>query len=143
MKDAKGHGSAAHGGGVDQIGRPPVWYHGSPKAAQIKKSGFSLANVSKNSGSRGITGTGVYITNNMNQAGLYGKVFQAEPNPGLKLFTPKDTISDLFGSHTNYGDPDKITSYYRNQGYDGIHIRGQNGQESIVVFDPKNVKAKS
>jgi len=34
MKDAKGHGSAAHGGGVDQIGRTPltlpVWYHGSP-----------------------------------------------------------------------------------------------------------------
>lgn len=34
MKDAKGHGSAAHGGGVDQIGRGPVqpgmWYHGSP-----------------------------------------------------------------------------------------------------------------
>ena len=31
MKDAKGHGSAAHGGGVDQVGRVPVqpgvWYH--------------------------------------------------------------------------------------------------------------------
>lgn len=34
MKDVKGHGSNAHGSGVDQIGRAPMqpgmWYHGSP-----------------------------------------------------------------------------------------------------------------
>jgi len=143
MKDAKGHGSdprGAHTAGVQQVGQP--LYHGSPKAAQIKRQGFSLDTISKNSGSLGITGTGVYVTSDPKRAALYGTVLDVGLAPGLKLFQPTDTLVDLFGSHTNYGDPDKIANYYRSKGYDGIKIAGQGGHQTAVIFDPKNVKVR-
>ena len=82
------------------------------------------------------------MTTNKDHAALYGSTVGVEPVAGLKMFSPKDFIGDLFNPKTDYGDPDKITQVYQKEGYDGIVVSGRNGQKTAVVFNPANVKVK-
>jgi len=108
-----------------------------------KKAGgyFHGGDLSKaSSENTGMYGNGLYITNDMERAKDYGSVNKVNLD-GLNLFESKDTLTDLFGRDTNYGDSAKITQKYKAQGFDGIRVVGKDGAEEIVVFDPKKVKS--
>ncbi len=111
-----------------------IAYHGTNNSSDIIKNGFSLNYTSKNSGYPGVLGVGIYATTIKDRAKLYGKniVKISIPNR-LNLYKIFNSL-DLYIKETDYGDPYKITKYFKQKVYDGIHI-----QDEIVIFDPKNI----
>ena len=132
-------GSAPEGGGGGENEWETLGYHGTDSANKILNGGFNLSAVGKGSDYPGILGVGVYVDTSLDRgtAKLYGKdIIGVKIKHSLKLFdATKDTMV-LYTSKTDYGDPAKITEYYKKLGYDGIKATGQ-----TVIFDPTNVKA--
>lgn len=127
----------------DRVSQGEKYYHGSPKAEEIKKTGFNVAKPGENSGYPGVYGEGVYLTNEAGRAKLYGDVLQVKHDPNIKLFEPTDVTAELFGPETKYGDPKMIKEYVQKMGYDGVRMKGKNGAEEIVIFDPSKVNVYS
>lgn len=111
--------------------------HGTDAGAAIERDGFSLGTAGKQSGSKGLIGTGIYLDTSADKgiAPLYGKtILSVQIKQGLKFLDVAD-VRSLYTKETAYGDSDKITSMLRAQGYDGVRAGDQ-----AVVFDPANVR---
>jgi hypothetical protein len=118
-------------------------YHGSPNAESLEKIGFDLSKAGSTSGYKGVYGTGIYLTNELERAELYGKPIDIRISPDTKLWKieAKDAINNLFTSATKYGDPDLIRELAINKGYDGIEITNSDvGAKETVIFDPSKIK---
>ena len=121
-------------------------YHGSPNAESLEKIGFDLSKAGSTSGYKGVYGTGIYLTNELERAELYGKPIDIRISPDTKLWKieAKDAINNLFTSATKYGDPDLIRELAINKGYDGIEITNSDvGAKETVIFDPSKIKTRA
>jgi hypothetical protein len=112
-----------------------LYYHGSPNAEKIIKEGFDFNKPMASGGN--IYGKGLYLTNDIEHAKLYGQPLSVElKNPKLKEVPTNSLLKDLFGKDTNYGDPLLITEKYKKLGYDGIKIKNmESGAEEVTIFN--------
>jgi len=136
----------------------PTYYHGSPNADALQKGGFDLSKAGSTSGYKGVYGRGVYLTNDVSRANLYGKSMDIVIDPKAKLLQvdAKNALDTLFIAETKYGEPDLIRKMVMDKGYDGVRIinnetRPSNftgktikaGAEEIAIFNPDIIKTKS
>lgn len=120
---------------VGDVTKGLLYYHGSPNAEKIIKEGFDFNKPMASGGN--IYGKGLYLTNDIEHAKLYGQPLSVElKNPKLKEVPTSSLLKDLFGKDTNYGDPLLITEKYKKLGYDGIKIKNMDsGAEEVTIFN--------
>lgn len=113
-----------------------TYKHGTPFSEKILKEGFSLEKAGSTSKYGGIMGKGIYLDTKPDGelAASYGKVIDVKIKKNLNLYHWDGKIDDFYIRETGYGDPEKITQYLQEKGYDGVIGIGQ-----AVIFDPKNV----
>lgn len=112
-------------------------FHGSKDANKVLKEGFTVPNKP---GEGATFGKGVYLTPDPERAGLYtmgtGDTMGVKLAKDAKIYSPKDLTKEVFGSHTGYGDPAKISEYFKAKGYDGLRI-GKGKDSEFVIFNPE------
>jgi hypothetical protein len=120
---------------IGKVAQGLLYYHGSPNAEKIIKEGFDFNKPMASGGN--IYGKGLYLTNDIEHAKLYGQPLSVElKNPKLKEVPTSSLLKDLFGKDTNYGDPLLITEKYKKLGYDGIKIKNMDsGAEEVTIFN--------
>jgi hypothetical protein len=125
---------------------PPIakqYYHGSANPAEVEKNGFNLYKAGSNSGYKGVYGKGVYLTNELDRAKLYGEPMKIDLGKS-KLWTldAGDVQKELFSRETQHGDPEMIAKLIKDKGYDGVRIIGKDGAEEISMVNPESLKVK-
>lgn len=120
---------------IGKVAQGLLYYHGSPNAEKIIKEGFDFNKPMASGGN--IYGKGLYLTNDIEHAKLYGQPLSVElNNPKLKEISSNSLLKNLFGKDTNYGDPLLITEKYKKLGYDGIKVKNMdNGAEEVTIFN--------
>lgn len=129
----------------DQEGKPQVLYHGTPDDV----SAFDLDHPNRKDS--GWLGTGVYLTDNPDLAGMYADQKARALGPRgqnvMPLYarlenpyyaTPEEKAQIRAGGRQA---ADAFTQRLREEGYDGVIMQLAPDAQEIVVFDPAAVKS--
>jgi len=113
------------------------YYHGSANPEELIAKGFDVGKAGSNSGYKGVFGEGLYITNDLGRAKLYGTPMNINlSGANLWKIDANNALDELYSSKTNYGDPTLISRMVTDKGYDGVQIiNKEKGMEEIVIMN--------
>ena len=140
--DRAGHGDPARSFGLDDAGRPRVFYHGTRDSIDA----FDLAHPNRKD--NGWLGNGVYLGNDPKLAASYATLKRGGEAPNvmpLYAAVHNPYVANLdFKRHMAKLDKTaigRVTDKLKVLGYDGVVLEFLDGTQEVVAFDPTQVKS--